>query len=251
MPHRNPLQPVALVKPASQLNKQSQACSQQPQLNSHTTTFLHLPHRLPEGHNMDQNLTYYHNSGRQRRPASDTMSRQAAQPSKPPSRSHSSTILHHQSSSSNRRSRQPIACDPCRASKRKCSGGQPCVSCLKRGGKVECYYDKAAELKLVARQKVLAMTPRGQREARTSKKRAEASNARFGRTVDRRTVTTRNLQHAARQAPDADVDHQAQAKSSNEDHCDQQSLNDVYESEADDAYMEVSSLQERLLFCLH
>lgn len=245
MPHRNPLQPVTLTKPSAQPSKTSQACAEQPPADSNTTTFLHLPHRLSNSHDMDQNLTYY-NSRRQRRPVSDTASRQAAaQQSGLPSRSHSSAVLHHQSSSSARRSRQPIACDPCRASKRKCSGGQPCVSCLKRGGKVQCYYDKAAELKLVARQKTLAMTSRGQREATAYKKRVEANLGRAARTMERRVVNNRIN---PKRRVSNEVEHTAHA--SYDDGCEEQPSNDVEESEGDDAYMEVSSLEGCLHCCL-
>lgn len=54
----------------------------------------------------------------------------------------------HPSSRHHRRHRQPIACDPCRASKRKCSGSLPCDSCVRRGKNVVCRYDKQSELKM-------------------------------------------------------------------------------------------------------
>lgn len=248
MPHRNPLQPVALIKPSSQLPSSSQACAQQTQSESSTTTFLHMPHRLANDLTTNQNLSYYNGSRRQRRPVSDTAVRHSAQQSRSASRSHSNTILHQHSASSARRSRQPIACDPCRASKRKCSGGQPCISCLKRGGKVECYYDKAAELKLVARQKTLAMTSRAQREATTSRKRGDANIAQATKTMDRRSVSTRTNQNPTRKAP-ADVDFQAH--SGHDNRCDEHVMHDVDESEADDAYMEVSTREGQRLCCPH
>ena len=61
-----------------------------------------------------------------------------------------------------RRTRQPIACDPCRASKRKCSGGLPCDSCVRRGPNIFCHYDAASALKVRTRAE-LRGRPRGRR----------------------------------------------------------------------------------------
>lgn len=48
--------------------------------------------------------------------------------------------------------RQLIACDPCRASKRKCSGGRPCTACTRRTDKsIVCRYDTSSQHKVAER----------------------------------------------------------------------------------------------------